>query len=67
MKTAQKRLCIYPKDVMRITGRSDRYSRELLYRVRASLNKTGHQFLTVEEFCQYTGLDFQKVMEMIRD
>ena len=26
----QKRACIYPKDIQRITGRSERYGRKLL-------------------------------------
>ena len=57
MKTALKRLCIYSKDVQRITGKSDRYSRRLIGRIRASLKKSEDQFLTIEEFCHHTGLD----------
>lgn len=67
MKTAPKRLCIYSKDVQRITGKSDRYSRNLIRRIRTSMNKTEDQFLTIEEFCRHTGLDFTKVLEMIND
>jgi hypothetical protein len=51
-----KRLCIYPKDVQRITGKSDRYGRKLLKKIKDSLKKEDHQFITVEEFCSYTGL-----------
>ena len=32
-----KRICIYPKDVQRITGKSERYGRLLLAKIR---NKT---------------------------
>ena len=56
-----KRLCIYPKDVQRITGKSDRYGRKLLKKIKDSLKKADHQFVTVEEFCIYTGLQIDTV------
>jgi hypothetical protein len=31
------------------------------------LNKKEHQFLTVSEFCIYTGIDEEKVKEIIKD
>ena len=61
MKKRMQRLCIYPKDVQRITGRSERYSRNLIRRIMQELNKKEHQFLTVSEFCIYTGIDEEKV------
>lgn len=65
MKTEQKRVCIYPKDVQRITGKSYRYSRLLLIDLRNHLNKQEHQFITIEEFCQYTGLKLEQVLPLI--
>ena len=65
MKTEQKRVCIYPKDVQRITGKSYRYSRLLLIDLRKHLNKQEHQFITIEEFCQYTGLKLEQVLPLI--
>ena len=62
-----QRLCIYPKDVQRITGRSVRYSRNLIRKIMQELNKKEHQFLTVSEFCIYTGIDEEKVKEIIKD
>ena len=62
-----QRLCIYPKDVQRITGRSERYSRNLIRKIMQELNKKEHQFLTVSEFCIYTGIDEKKVKEIIKD
>lgn len=55
MKSGQTRLCIYPKDVQRITGKSERYGRMLLQKIRQYFEKEEHQFVTVEEFCKYTG------------
>lgn len=65
MKTAQKRLVIYPKDVQRITGRCYRYSRMLLKDIRKHYNKEEYQYVTIEEFCLYTGLKLDLVLPLI--
>ncbi|WP_286754944.1 hypothetical protein [Roseivirga sp. UBA838] len=51
-----KRACIYPKDVQRITGKSERYGRKLLNKIREAFSKEPHQFISVDEFCEFTGL-----------
>lgn len=63
----QQRICIYTKDIMRITGRSESYSRVLLSKIKTSLKKEEHQFITVEEFCQFTGLKLDQVQPLILD
>jgi hypothetical protein len=65
MKTT--RICIYPKDIQRITGRSERYGRKLLERIREHLNKEQHQFVTISEFCDFTGIDIMDVQEYLKD
>ena len=50
------RSIIYPKDVQRITGRSDRYGRKLLDKIKKHNSKEKHQFVTIDEFAGYTGL-----------
>jgi len=65
MKTEQTRLCIYPKDVQRITGKTERYSRMLLKKIKDHFNKEDHQVITVEEFCQYMGLKKDDVLLFI--
>ena len=67
MKSRIVRLCIYPKDIQRITGKSDRYSRELLRRIRTSLGKQPHHPITVEEFSVYMGLSYEVVQQFIID
>lgn len=62
MKMQQTRLCIYPKDVQRITGKSERYGRMLLQKIREYFEKEEHQFVTVEEFCLYTGIKKDEVI-----
>ena len=67
MKREIIRLCIYPKDVQRITGLSYRQSVRYIHRMRAALNKSETELLSVEEFCQYTGLKYEHVSNHIRD
>ena len=61
MKTETTRLCVYPKDVQRITGKSERYGRMLLIKIRERYKKEEHQFISIEEFCSYTGLKLEQV------
>ena len=60
-----KRIVIYPKDVMTITGRSEKYSRNLLKQIRQQLDKEQHHFVTVYEFCQFTGMDAEQVQPLL--
>lgn len=62
-----KRLCIYPKDIKRITGKSERHARILLSKIREYLNKEPHQFITTHEFAEYYGIDQEKVEDFIID
>ncbi|MFY9243675.1 MAG: hypothetical protein WAO74_11670 [Polaribacter sp.] len=52
-----KRACIYPKDIQRITGRSERYGRKLLNDIKEYLDKKPHQFVTIHEFSEYSGIE----------
>jgi hypothetical protein len=61
------RICIYPKDIQRITGRSERYGRNLLDKIRISLKKEDHQFVSIDEFCTYTGLKRGDIEPFLRD
>ena len=49
MKLESIRLCIYPKDVQLITGKSERYSRMLLQKVKEKFSKEEHQFVSIED------------------
>jgi hypothetical protein len=60
-------MIIYPKDVQRITGKSNRYGRQLLNKIKMQLSKEPHQFISVEEFCQFTGLASEQVIQYLND
>jgi hypothetical protein len=65
MKMQIKRICIYPKDIERITGKSYRQSTRILQAIRKSLNKLENELVTIEEFCQYVGLKIEQVEPLI--
>ena len=60
-----KRICIYPKDVQIITGRSLRYCQELIKHIKVLHNKEKHQSVTIKEFCNYMDFPFEDINDMI--
>jgi hypothetical protein len=66
MKTP-KRICIFPKDIQLITGRSARYGRNMINEIKLKLKKEPHQFVTIQEFADYSGLDLELVKSFIID
>lgn len=61
------RVCIYPKDVQRITGKSEKASRRLLHVIRKALGKEAHQYITTEDFANYTGIETNLVQQYLTD
>ena len=59
------RLVIYPKDIQRITGRSESYARRILSTIKKRLGKQKHQLVTYDEFCEFAGLDVQDLDEYL--
>lgn len=49
-------VCIYPKDAAQLTGTRYGTGKRLLQRIRAALGKPARAYVSVAEFCQYTGL-----------
>lgn len=65
MKSQTTRMCVYPKDVQRITGKSERFGRMLLVKIKETNKKEEHQFISVKEFCDYTGLKIDEVKQLL--
>lgn len=61
----QKRACIYPKDIQRITGRSERYGRKLLQDIKNFFDKEPHQFVTTKEFSEYSGIEEDIILKYL--
>lgn len=62
----RNRIIIYAKDVQRITGRSLRAAQRLLQIIRKALGKHQDQFVTVDEFCEFTGLTRDDLEESLQ-
>ena len=60
------RICVYPADVQELTGRSENYSRALIRKIKRHLGKEKHQYVTIEEFCAYSGLSLDLVKTVIK-
>lgn len=52
-----KRICIYPKDIARITGMGLRKAQKLLQNIRFIYNKQKHQYITKKELADHLGID----------
>lgn len=60
------RICIYPKDIQRITGKSERQCRNIVANIKIQLNKEKHQVVTLQEFCDYMGIQMDHVAQFIK-
>ena len=60
-----EKLCIYTKEIQRITDKSERSSLDLLKKIKKKYNKEQHQFVSIYEFCEYTGLKVEQVKKTL--
>lgn len=60
-----RRICIYPKDIARITGKSYRQSLRTYNTIKKVRGKQPHQLLSTEEVCEYLGLDKEQIKAVI--
>jgi hypothetical protein len=60
-QTIPNRIVIYAKDIMNITGRKERAARKLLAQIRKKYQKKNGEFISIDEFCEFTGLKEEKV------
>lgn len=67
MAVKLNRVCIYAKDVQRITGKSEKSGQRLLNKIRKQLGKQNHQFITSEEFANYAGINVETIEEYLQD
>jgi pyridoxine 5'-phosphate synthase PdxJ len=70
MKTANNpipsRVVLYPKDVENITGRRGSTARRLIQRIREALGKSKHEFITIQEFSLFTGIDEDLIKDFLQ-
>lgn len=49
----KSRIVIYPKDIQQITGRSERYGRRVIAKIKEQKGKQKEQLVTVKEFSEF--------------
>ena len=62
-----RRIVVYAKDVMNMTGRKERAAQLLLQRIRERFKKSKDAYVSVREFSLYTGLDEDLVWDSLLD
>lgn len=60
------RLCIYPKDVMAITGKSYCSALRLIKNIKKAYKKPKNSLLTYAEFCAYTNLEEEDILAILK-
>ena len=60
-QTIPNRIVIYAKDIMNITSRKERAARKLLAKIKKKYKKGRGDFISVDEFCDFTSLKKESV------
>jgi len=63
MDKGNERIVIYPKDDQRLTAKGEKYSREILEKIKQWKTKEKHQFVSIEVFAEFTGLSVDQIMQ----
>jgi predicted DNA-binding transcriptional regulator AlpA len=66
MRTVPNRIVLNTKDIMLITGKSERTSRRLLKEIRRSARNTRVSFVSLEQFCAFTGMTREEVIPYLQ-
>lgn len=65
MKNSNLRICVYPKDVMCLTGKSYSTSLRLVREIKKAYRKTGSTTITYAEFSAYMNMEPQMVLAIL--
>lgn len=58
-------MVIYAKDIALITNKTERTGRRILRQIRKAFGKENRDYVTVKEFCLFSGFDEEEVHEML--
>lgn len=58
-----RKVCIHPKQAALFLEIIERQAQRIFQRIRFELNKKKHQYITVKEFCDHTGIDENQILE----
>lgn len=65
MKPKKTQICIYSKDIALITGKSHKQAWRIYNKIKEYYKKSPEQFLSIAEFCEYTGIPETMVREQL--
>ena len=60
------RLQLYAKDIMIITGLSERSARRLIKSIKEKFSMAKMLPISVDQFCEFTGIKEEKVQQVLR-
>ena len=66
MNTIPHRIIVYTKDIVNITGRSERTARRILSTIRKENNKPQSSLVSMQEFCEYMCLKEEIIMPFLK-
>jgi hypothetical protein len=66
MRSVRNRIVLQTKDIMLITGKSERTSRRLLKEIRKSVRNSKVSFVSLEQFCAFTGMTREEVIPYLQ-
>jgi hypothetical protein len=66
MRSVRNRIVLQTKDIMLITGKSERTSRRLLKEIRKSARNSKVSFVSLEQFCAFTGMTREEVIPYLQ-
>lgn len=65
MRPRKNQLCIYVKDIAIITGKGYKQAWRIHNKIKKHYSKSPEQFLSIAEFCEYTGIPEALVREQM--
>jgi hypothetical protein len=66
MRSVRNRIVLQTKDIMLITGKSERTSRRMLKEIRKSARNSKVSFVSLEQFCAFTGMTREEVIPYLQ-
>ena len=66
MNKIPTRIVIYAKDIMNITGKCERTARRMIAAIRIKFDKPVRAWITVDDFCRFTGLKEENIYPMLK-
>ena len=60
------RIILCCSDLELITGKSQKTCLKLIQTIKDALDKKKHQKLTIKEYCEYEGIQYEEVVEALR-